>query len=64
MVPEGTPPVPGAPGQLYHLAEDPAETSDLWAERPDIVAELTALLEKYRKEGRSFPLRAGILSLL
>jgi len=57
MVPEGTPPVPGSPGQLYNLAEDPGETRDLWAERPDIVAELTALLEKYKKEGRSVPPR-------
>lgn len=57
MVPEGAPPVPGSPGQLYHLAEDPGETRDLWAERPDIVAELTALLEKHKKEGRSVPPR-------
>jgi arylsulfatase A-like enzyme len=57
MVPEGTPPVPGSPGQLYHLAEDPGETRDLWAERPDVVMELTALLEKYKKEGRSAPPR-------
>ncbi len=55
MAPEGTPPVPGAPGQLYDLAEDPGETRDLWGERSDIVSELTALLEKYRKEGRSVP---------
>jgi arylsulfatase A-like enzyme len=57
MVPEGRPPVPGTPGQLYHLAEDPAETRDLWAERPAIVADLTALIEKYKKEGRSVPPR-------
>ena len=57
MAPEGTPPVPGSTGQLYHLAEDPAEARELWAERPDIVAELTALLGKYKKEGRSVPPR-------
>lgn len=57
MVPEGQPPIPGSPGQLYNLAEDPAETRDLWAERPDIVAELTALLNKYRRDGRSVPPR-------
>ena len=55
MVPEGTPPVPGTPGQLYDLAEDPGETRDMWAERPDIVADLTALLEKYKRDGRSVP---------
>jgi arylsulfatase A-like enzyme len=57
MVPEGTPPVPGTPGQLYDLAEDPGETRDMWAERPDIVADLTALLEKYKRDGRSVPAR-------
>jgi arylsulfatase A len=57
MVPEGTPPVPGTPGQLYNLADDPEETRDLWAEHPDIVGELTALLEKYTRDGRSVPPR-------
>jgi len=57
MVPEGQPPIPGTPGQLYDLADDPREARDLWAERPDIVAELKALLEKYKKEGRSVPPR-------
>jgi arylsulfatase A len=57
MVPEGTPPVPGTPGQLYHLAEDPGETRDLWAERPDVVGALTALLGKYERDGRSVPPR-------
>jgi arylsulfatase A len=55
MVPEGTPPAPGTPGQLYDLAEDPGETHNLWAVRPDIAAELTALLEKYKRDGRSVP---------
>jgi arylsulfatase A-like enzyme len=57
MVPEGTPPKPGTPGQLYDLAEDPGETCDMWAERPDIVADLTELLEKYKRDGRSVPAR-------
>lgn len=57
MAPEGTPPVPGAPGQLYDLTEDPGETRDLWGERSDIVAALTALLEKYKRDGRSVPSR-------
>jgi arylsulfatase A len=56
MVPAGTPPRPGSPGQLYNLAEDPGETRDLWKDRPEIVARLTALLDKYKKEGRSAPL--------
>jgi len=57
MVPEGRPPVAGTPGQLYDLAEDPGETRDRWSERPDVVADLTALLEKYKRDGRSVPPR-------
>jgi len=55
MAPAGKPPVPGSPGQLYNLAEDPLESDDLWEKRPEIVARLTALLEKYKKDGRSAP---------
>jgi arylsulfatase A len=56
MIPAGPPPRPGTPGQLYNLAEDPGEARDLWKERPEIVARLTALLDRYKKEGRSAPL--------
>lgn len=49
-------PEPGEPdGQLYNLADDPGEATNLYAEQPNIVAELTALLEKYQAEGRSVP---------
>lgn len=41
-------PVPGAPGQLYNLADDPAEKHNLWDERPDKVAELKAVLQSVR----------------
>ncbi|MBN2271039.1 MAG: arylsulfatase [Sedimentisphaerales bacterium] len=45
---------PGGPeGQLYNLAEDPAEANNLWAERQDVVNRLTKLLEKYKTEGHS-----------
>jgi arylsulfatase A-like enzyme len=43
------------PGQLYNLADDVAESSNLYAKHPEIVAELTALLETYINEGRSTP---------
>ncbi|SKB06652.1 Arylsulfatase A [Prosthecobacter debontii] len=43
------------PGELYHLKEDLIEKNNLYAEKPEIVAELRALLEKYVKEGRSTP---------
>jgi arylsulfatase A-like enzyme len=55
MVPEGKPPQPGTPGQLYNLAKDPSEQNDLWDARPDVVERLSALLEKYKREGRSAP---------
>jgi hypothetical protein len=40
---------------LYNLAEDPLEQNDLWEQKPEIVARLAALLEKYKKDGRSAP---------
>lgn len=43
------------PGQLYDVSSDPCETRDLWNEHPDVVAELRALVDRYRKEGRSAP---------
>ena len=42
-----------APGQLYDLASDPGETTNLYFKRPEIAAELKALLEKSKSEGRS-----------
>ena len=49
-------PKPGeAKGQLYNLAEDPAEKNNLYLEKPERVAQLGKLLEKYRKSGRSAP---------
>ena len=47
-------PTPGGPqGQLYRLADDPAERHDLWQERPEVVARLAALLDHARKAGRT-----------
>lgn len=43
-------PVPGGPtGQLYNLATDPAETTNLYLDHPDIVARLTAELARVRE---------------
>jgi len=40
-------PVPGGPkGQLYNLADDPRETTNLWLEKPEIVEQLTRLLPR------------------
>lgn len=50
-------PGPGEPhGQLFHLTGDAEETKNLYAEQPEVVKRLSALLEKYQKEGRSRPL--------
>jgi arylsulfatase A-like enzyme len=43
------------PGQLYNLADDLGETKNLYAENPEIVARLSALLEKIKSNGRSRP---------
>jgi arylsulfatase A-like enzyme len=54
--PRDVKPAPGRPGgQLYNMADDPAETQNLWRTKPEIVERLTALLENYRTEGRSRP---------
>jgi arylsulfatase A-like enzyme len=46
---------PGAPGQLYNLAEDPGETTNLVAKTPERAAALKALLDESRRTGRSVP---------
>jgi arylsulfatase A len=40
-------------GQLFHIARDPAETNDVYAEHPEVVARLTALLRKYQSADRT-----------
>jgi arylsulfatase A-like enzyme len=56
--PAGEPPQPGTPGQLYDLESDPYEKNNLWEKHQDIVEKLTYLLEKYKSEGRSVPVRS------
>jgi arylsulfatase A len=51
--PRGGRPVPGTPGQLYDLADDPGETRNLWEAQPEVVAELAALVTEQREAGRS-----------
>ncbi len=47
-------PEPGGPrGQLYHLSNDPGETTNLWSEQPEVVDRLTKLLQQYKNNGRS-----------
>ena len=42
-------------GELYHLAEDIGETNNVAATHPDLVKEMTALLQRVRENGRSRP---------
>jgi arylsulfatase A-like enzyme len=49
-------PGPGEPeGELYHLANDPAESRNVYLDHPEVVRELTALLGRIQREGRSRP---------
>ncbi|MBO9561559.1 MAG: sulfatase-like hydrolase/transferase [Niastella sp.] len=51
-------PQPGeAPGTLYDLSKDPTEQNNVYKEHPEVVKELTALLEQYRKQGYSRPMK-------
>lgn len=49
---------PDAPGQLYNLANDPGETTNLYFEHPERVKEMKTLLDKSIASGRSAPLRS------
>jgi arylsulfatase A-like enzyme len=49
------PPAGSPPGQLYNLAEDPAESRDLAADRPDVVARLKATLARIQAGARTRP---------
>ncbi len=47
---------PDAPGQLYNLETDPGETTNLYAEHPELVKELKSLLDQSKIDGRSRPI--------
>ena len=46
-------PVPGGPGQLYNLKDDPAEAHNLYEERPDILSRMASRLMAFKNAGRS-----------
>jgi arylsulfatase A-like enzyme len=46
---------PEAPAQLYDLATDPGETTNLYSQKPELAKELKALLEQSKSTGRSRP---------
>ncbi len=41
--------------QLYNMARDISERTNVWRQHPEIVTQLTQLLERYIKNGRSTP---------
>ncbi len=41
----GAPPIASS-GQLYNLASDPSESTNLWNQHPDVVADLTAAMQR------------------
>jgi arylsulfatase A len=52
--PKSREPESGEPeGQLYNIEKDPGETNNVWKQYPEVVDELTNLLEKDKKEGNS-----------
>lgn len=52
--PERLEPKPGeAPGQLFNLKDDPAETKNVYLQFPDKVEELGKILQHYQETGRS-----------
>jgi hypothetical protein len=46
---------PHAAGELYDLRGDLPQRANLYAQKPEIVERLKALLEKYQADGRSTP---------
>jgi len=47
------------PLQLFHLASDPAESTDVASENPEVVARIETILTEARTESDLFPLRRG-----
>jgi len=45
----------GRPDQLYNLGDDLGEAKDLYTQKPEVVARLSALLQTIRNDGRSRP---------
>jgi arylsulfatase A-like enzyme len=52
--PANVTPKEGEPtGQLYHLGRDPGEADNVWAEHPEVVAQMEALLKELKESGQS-----------
>ena len=51
---------PGAALELYDLASDPAESSDVAADRPEIVNVIETYLKTARTESPEWPIREPV----
>jgi arylsulfatase A-like enzyme len=49
--------MPEGPIELYDLKTDPAESKDLAADHPDVVAKIAEIMRSGRTESKEFPLR-------
>jgi arylsulfatase len=47
-----------APLELYDLAKDPAESNNVAAQHPDVVAKLSAILKEQHVPSKLWPIRA------
>ena len=45
------------PGQLYNIVADIGETNNVYADHPEVVETLGTLLERYKQQGFSRPIR-------
>ncbi len=45
----------GPQGQLYHIGNDPSESTNLWNDQPQRVEQLRALLREWERDGTSRP---------
>ncbi|MDH7570303.1 MAG: N-acetylgalactosamine 6-sulfate sulfatase, partial [Armatimonadota bacterium] len=50
---------PNRPIELYHLAKDVGETTDVAANHPDVVARAEQLFREARVDSPDFPVRPG-----
>jgi arylsulfatase A-like enzyme len=55
LAPEAKKSTEPAEAELYDLAADPGESKNVAAAHPEVVTRLTALLQKYKRDGRSRP---------